>query len=92
MILSLSSDTHNLKIQAEGTVESDMVKNEICEVMECGVEAFKTRAKRYATINKLIILAALCHQNLRAFCLALNRHLSIVNCQLKRSRPLIFWR
>lgn len=50
-VVSLSSDTHNLKIQAEGTVESDMVKNEICEVMEGGVEAFKTRAKRYASLN-----------------------------------------
>jgi len=51
-VVSLSSDTHNLKIQAEGTVESDYVKNEICEVMEGGVEAFKTRAKRYASLNK----------------------------------------
>ena len=51
-VVSLSSDTHNLKIQAEGTVESDLVKNEICEVMEGGVEAFKTRAKRYASLNK----------------------------------------
>ena len=51
-VVSLSSDSHNLKIQAEGTVESDLVKSEICEVMEGGVEAFRTRAKRYATINK----------------------------------------
>ena len=46
-VVSMSSETHNLKIQAEGTVENDDVKNEICEVMEGGVEAFKTRAKRY---------------------------------------------
>ena len=51
-VVSLSSDTHNLKILAEGTVESDLVKNEICEVMEGGVEAFKTRAKRYASLNR----------------------------------------
>lgn len=50
-VVSLSSDTHNLKIQAEGTVESDTVKKEICEVMEGGVEAFKTRAKRYASLK-----------------------------------------
>lgn len=50
-VVSLSSETHNLKIQAEGTVESDLVKNEICEVMEGGVEAFRTRAKRYASLN-----------------------------------------
>lgn len=51
-VVSMSSDTHNLKIQAEGTVEKDEVKNEICEVMEGGVEAFQTRAKRYDSLNK----------------------------------------
>lgn len=51
-VVSMSSDTHNLKIQAEGTVEKEEVKNEICEVMEGGVEAFKTRAKRYESLNK----------------------------------------
>ena len=51
-VVSMSSDTHNLKIQAEGTVENDKVKNEICEVMEGGVEAFRTRAKRYESLNK----------------------------------------
>lgn len=50
-VVSMSSETHNLKIQAEGTVEKDEVKNEICEVMEGGVEAFRTRAKRYASIK-----------------------------------------
>lgn len=51
-VISMSSDTHNLKIQAQGTVEKDEVKNEICEVMEGGVEAFKTRATRYASLNR----------------------------------------
>jgi hypothetical protein len=50
-VVSLSSDTHNLKIEAEGTVECGTVKNEICEVMEGGVEAFKTRANRYASLT-----------------------------------------
>ncbi len=50
-VVSLSSETHNLKIQAEGTIEDEKVKNEICEVMEGGVEAFQTRAKRYAALN-----------------------------------------
>lgn len=51
-VVSMSSETHNLKIQAEGTVENDDVKNEICEVMEGGVEAFKTRAKRYQSLRR----------------------------------------
>ena len=49
-VISMSSDTHNLKIQAEGTIERTNVKQEICEVMEGGIEAFRTRARRY---NKL---------------------------------------
>lgn len=51
-VVSMSSDTHNLKIQAEGTVEKTEVKNEICDVMEGGVEAFRTRAQRYASLRK----------------------------------------
>lgn len=51
-VVSMSSDTHNLKIQAEGTVEKTEVKNEICEVMEGGVEAFRTRAQRYALLKQ----------------------------------------
>lgn len=51
-VVSMSSETHDLKIQAQGTVENYQVKNEICEVMEGGVEAFKTRAQRYASLNK----------------------------------------
>ncbi len=49
-VISMSSDTHNLKIQAEGTIERTDVKQEICEVMEGGIDAFRTRARRY---NKL---------------------------------------
>lgn len=51
-VVSLSSDTHNLKIQAEGVVENDEVKNEICEVKEGGVEAFQARVKRYSNLRK----------------------------------------
>ena len=50
-VVSMSSDTHNLKIQAEGTVEKAEVKKEICEVMEGGVDAFRTRAQRYASLR-----------------------------------------
>lgn len=52
-IVSMSSEGHNLKIQAEGTVEKSEVKKEICDVMEGGVEAFNTRAKRYLSIKGL---------------------------------------
>lgn len=51
-VVSMASDTPTLKIQARGTVENDQVKKEICEVMEGGVEAFNTRAERYASLNK----------------------------------------
>lgn len=51
-VVSMASDTPTLKIQAQGTVENDQVKKEICEVMEGGVEAFNTRAERYASLNK----------------------------------------
>lgn len=51
-VVSLSSDTHNLNIQAEGIVVSDTVKKDICEVMEGGVETFKTRAKFFASLNR----------------------------------------
>ena len=50
-VVSMSSDTQNLKIQAEGTVEKAEVKKEICEVMEGGVDAFRTRAQRYASLR-----------------------------------------
>lgn len=51
-VVSMASDTPTLKIQAQGTVENDQVKKEICEVMEGGVDAFNTRAERYASLNK----------------------------------------
>ena len=46
-VVSLSSDNRYLSISAEGTVENQKVKDEICEVMEGGIEAFETRAKKY---------------------------------------------
>lgn len=46
-VISMSSETHNLKIQAEGTIEKRSVKQEICDVMEGGIDAFKTRARKY---------------------------------------------
>jgi len=46
-VISMSSETHNLKIQAEGTIEKINVKQEICDVMEGGIDAFKTRARKY---------------------------------------------
>lgn len=46
-VVSLSSDSRYLSIAAKGTVENNKVKEEICEVMEGGIEAFDTRAKKY---------------------------------------------
>ena len=46
-VISLASESRNLKIQAEGSIESTQVKNEICDVMEGGISAFKIRAARY---------------------------------------------
>lgn len=46
-VISLASESRNLKIQAEGSIENNEVKNEICDVMEGGISAFKIRAARY---------------------------------------------
>lgn len=46
-VVSLSTDSPYLSIAAKGTVENNKVKEEICEVMEGGIEAFDTRAKKY---------------------------------------------
>ena len=51
-VVSMATETPKLKIQAQGTVEDNKVKEEICEVMEGGVEAFKTRAERYSSLSK----------------------------------------
>ncbi len=46
-VISLASESRNLRIQAEGSIENSEVKNEICDVMEGGISAFKIRAARY---------------------------------------------
>lgn len=51
-VVSMSSETPTLKIEAEGAVDADDVKREICTVMEGGVDAFNIRAKRYSSINR----------------------------------------
>ena len=45
-IISMQSST-NLKSKIHGTIDKTNVKNEICEIMEGGIEAFKIRAQRY---------------------------------------------
>ena len=47
-VVSLSASKKTLSIQAEGTIENEKVKTEICDVMEGGKEAFDIRAKRYS--------------------------------------------
>ena len=51
-VISLASNSKNIKIEAEGSLENEIIKHEICEIMEGGEEAFKTRAKRYASIGR----------------------------------------
>ena len=51
-VISLASNSKNIKIEAEGSLEKEIIKHEICEIMEGGEEAFKTRAKRYASIGR----------------------------------------
>lgn len=46
-IVSMDSDSKNLKILHTGTVEQQTIKKEICDVMEGGEFAFKMRARRY---------------------------------------------
>jgi hypothetical protein len=46
-ILCMDSETNGLKILCAGSVDVDLVKREICDVMEGGEDAFKLRARRY---------------------------------------------
>lgn len=47
-VVSLSASSKKMSVQVEGTIENPKVKDEICDVMEGGKEAFDIRAKRYS--------------------------------------------
>jgi ABC-type enterochelin transport system ATPase subunit len=52
-VVSLSSDSKYLAVQSRGTLDDKDVKDEICDIMEGGAEAFKMRSLRYKLENSL---------------------------------------
>lgn len=53
-IVVMNPETEKVKIKEVGSVEKKEIKNEICKVMEGGIEAFTMRAKRYSKLPKLV--------------------------------------
>ena len=47
LVLCMDSEVNGIKLLCDGPVEGDLVKKEICDVMEGGEDAFKLRARRY---------------------------------------------
>lgn len=50
-IVSMDTDSRTLKILDSGTLESESLKKEICNVMEGGELAFQMRSKRYKLLK-----------------------------------------
>lgn len=50
-IVSLNSESKELKVLYTGTVDRPKIKKEICDVMEGSEHAFKMRARRYEEIK-----------------------------------------
>ncbi len=50
-IIAMDSESLNLNVLHEGSIDEDNIKKEICDVMEGGEDAFRLRSKRYE-INK----------------------------------------
>jgi len=46
-ILAMDSESKQLNVLHEGTIEEKEIKREICDVMEGGVQAFRLRSQRY---------------------------------------------
>jgi energy-coupling factor transporter ATP-binding protein EcfA2 len=53
-IVVMDSESRQIKPKEFGTIENQIIKNEICKVMEGGTDAFEMRAKRYNGLNNLI--------------------------------------
>ena len=47
LVMCMDSETRGIRVLCEGPVESELVRKEICDVMEGGEDAFKLRSKRY---------------------------------------------
>lgn len=46
-VIAMNSESKDVEILYEGSIEDEKVKDEICNIMEGGKEAFDLRAKRY---------------------------------------------
>lgn len=51
-VISMDSNSRYLNIHTKGVLENSEVKQEICDIMEGGEDAFKLRALRYKSILK----------------------------------------
>ncbi len=50
-VVAMNSSSKAVSVLHKGTLEEDMIKREICDVMEGGVSAFKLRSQRYNIEN-----------------------------------------
>lgn len=46
-IIAMDSESISLNILHEGSIDEDIIKREICDVMEGGEDAFRLRSRRY---------------------------------------------
>jgi ABC-type Mn2+/Zn2+ transport system ATPase subunit len=46
-VIALNSESKDMEVLCEGSIENQRVKDAICNIMEGGREAFSLRAKRY---------------------------------------------
>ena len=50
-IIAMDSESNELNILHQGTIDETHIKKEICDVMEGGEDAFKLRSKRYEILK-----------------------------------------
>lgn len=46
-VIAMNSESKDIEVLCEGSIEDQRIKDVICNIMEGGREAFKLRAKRY---------------------------------------------
>ncbi|MBL4933044.1 TrlF family AAA-like ATPase [Clostridium paridis] len=51
LIIAMNSDSKNIEVFKQGTIEDNKLRDEICNVMEGGEKAFLMRANRYSLLN-----------------------------------------
>ena len=49
-IIVMNSETKYIDVKLTGSLETTQIKQEICNIMEGGIDAFEMRSKRYGTL------------------------------------------